>query len=100
MSNIVFSDEDVKRLGGYRWDEKNPKEYVIQYAIIAAFGVLGVVAIENIRQLASGYPRECFDVRQCLYLHPKRNNQTQKAVCRTVSQGCQELTHGLFIDSR
>ena len=47
MSNIVFSDEDVKRLGGYRWDRKNPKKYLIQYAIIAAFGVLGVVAIEK-----------------------------------------------------
>ena len=47
MSNIVFSDDDVKRLGGYRWDRKNPKKYLIQYAIIAAFGVLGVVAIEK-----------------------------------------------------
>ena len=47
MSNIVFSDEDIKRLGGYRWDAKNQKKYVIQYAIIAAFGVLGVVAIEK-----------------------------------------------------
>ena len=47
MSNIVFSDDDVKRLGGYRWDRKNPKKYLIQYAIIAAFGILGVVAIEK-----------------------------------------------------
>jgi 1,4-dihydroxy-2-naphthoate octaprenyltransferase len=47
MSNIVFSDEDVKRLGGYRWDAKNQKKYVIQRAIVAAFGVLGVVAIEK-----------------------------------------------------
>jgi len=47
MSNIVFSDDDVKRLGGYRWDRKNPKKYLIQYAIIATFGILGVVAIEK-----------------------------------------------------
>ena len=45
MSNIVFSDEDVKRLGGYRWDRKNPKKYVIQYAIVTVFAIIGVVAI-------------------------------------------------------
>ena len=45
MSNIVFSDEDVKRLGGYRWDAKNQKKYVIQYAIVAVFAIIGVVAI-------------------------------------------------------
>ena len=56
MSNIVFSDDDVKRLGGYRWDRKNQKKYLIQYAIIAVFGILGVVAIDKISvQLASGY---------------------------------------------
>ena len=45
MSNIVFSDEDVKRLGGYRWDAKNQKKYVIQYSIVAAFAIIGVMAI-------------------------------------------------------
>jgi uncharacterized membrane protein YfcA len=45
MSNIVFSDDDVKRLGGYRWDRKNQKKYVIQYAIVAVFAIIGVVAI-------------------------------------------------------
>jgi len=61
---------------------KNGKKYLIQYAIIAAFGILGVVAIEK-------YPSNLLPVilvsalmfRQCLYLHPGRNNQTQKAVC-------------------
>ncbi len=47
MSNIVLSDAEVRMVGGNRWDRKNPKKYLIQYAIIAAFGVLGVVAIEK-----------------------------------------------------
>jgi len=99
MSNIVLSDEDVKRLGGYRWDAKNQKKYLIQYAIIAAFGVFGVVAIEK-------YPSNWLPVILVAALMspvsiftPGRNNQTQKAVCRTVSQGCQELKMGCLLTS-
>ena len=47
MSNIVFSDAEVRMIGEDRWMKKNGKKYLIQYAIIAAFGVLGVVAIEK-----------------------------------------------------
>ena len=47
MSNIVFSDAEVRMVGEDRWMKKNGKKYLIQYAIIAAFGVLGVVAIEK-----------------------------------------------------
>jgi 1,4-dihydroxy-2-naphthoate octaprenyltransferase len=45
MSNIVFSDADVKKLGEIRWDAKNQKKYVIQYAIVAVFAIIGTVAI-------------------------------------------------------
>ena len=45
MSNIVFSDDDVKRLGGYRWDRKNPKKFVIQYVIVAVFAAIGTLAV-------------------------------------------------------
>jgi len=47
MSNIVLSDPEVRMIGGNRWAAKNGKKYLIQYAIIAAFGILGVVAIEK-----------------------------------------------------
>ena len=47
MSNIVFSDAEVRMIGEDRWMKKNGKKYLIQYAIITAFGVLGVVAIEK-----------------------------------------------------
>jgi hypothetical protein len=45
MSNIVLSDAEVKTTGGDRWDAKNQKKYVIQYVIVAAFSIIGVVAI-------------------------------------------------------
>jgi uncharacterized membrane protein YfcA len=45
MSNIVFSDADVKKFGEYRLDAKNQKKYVIQCAIVAVFAIIGVVAI-------------------------------------------------------
>ena len=45
MSNIVFSDADVKKPGEIRWDAKNQKKYVIQYAIVAVFAIIGTVAI-------------------------------------------------------
>ena len=45
MSNIVLSDKEVKKVGEDRWAEKNGKKYMIQYAIIAVFAIIGVVAI-------------------------------------------------------
>jgi len=45
MSNIVLSDAEVKKTGGDRWNAKNQKKYVIQYAIVAVFSIIGVVAI-------------------------------------------------------
>ena len=45
MSNIVFSDAEVRMIGEIRWDEKNQKKYVIQYAIVAVFAIIGTVAI-------------------------------------------------------
>jgi hypothetical protein len=43
--NIVLPDVEVKKTGGDRWDAKNQKKYVIQYAIVAVFAIIGVVAI-------------------------------------------------------
>jgi len=45
MSNIVLLDREVRKTGRERWDEKNQKKYVIQYAIVAVFAIIGVVTI-------------------------------------------------------
>ncbi len=35
MSNIVFSDAEVKMVGGNRWVEKNQKKYTRLYQLVA-----------------------------------------------------------------
>jgi uncharacterized membrane protein len=47
MSNIVLSDAEARGVGEDRWAAKNGKKYMISYAIIGVYFVLGILAVNR-----------------------------------------------------
>ena len=45
MSNIVFSDAEVRMIGGNRWVEKNQKKYTRLYQLVALLAIIGTLIL-------------------------------------------------------